>query len=734
MFLTTVPLADIKGLVINMLHFFWPSLLDVSGFLKQFITPIVKASKGKNNVRTFFNLTEYEKWLESTGDNGRGWNIKYYKGLGTSTSVEAKDYFSNLDLHVINFANLSKDTIASEQTADAPQPEIVKSGNDMIDMVFRKTRVNDRRKWLEGTTTTETYLDYTTSTVKEEGVKFTDFIDKEYILFSVYDNVRSIPHIIDGFKPSQRKVLFGCFKRKLRGEVKVAQLTGYIAEHSSYHHGEASLQGTIVGMATSFLGSNNLNLLTPSGQFGTRRMGGKDAASPRYIYTKLEPVTRTIFHPDDDALLNYLNDDGNSIEPDFYVPVIPMILVNGCEGIGSGWSSSIPNHCPREIIANIRRLIAGGEMKPMAPHFHNFTGDIPEKGDNAYSVLGKIERVDDTTLVITELPIRTWTQTYKEFLTKMMMGDKKQPAVLLDFKENHTETTVHFTVSATKENIDQWEQEPGGLLKKFKLTGSLSTRNMVAFYEGKLTRFQSSNEILKLFFKVRSEFYVKRKARLVKNLSNEQRRLANKARFVQEVCTGALTISNRKKVEILSDLKEKGYEMFTDKMDKSAVSDEYSDGTNSEEEDHSIAELAKGFDYLLGLKIWALTFEKAEHLRAECETKKAELDALEATTPNQIWLKDLDAIEATLDDRDKAIALATQEEEEAREKLKYIEAKANEKKGRRKTTKKRKGTPKTPPDIVPVSGSDDDSNAKGTEEPPSKKPRVSASPQSTCSD
>jgi DNA topoisomerase II len=230
-----------------------------------------------------------------------------------------------------------------------------------------------RKQWLNGLTK-DTYLDYTE--VKDEGVKYSDFINKEYILFSQYDSVRSIPNVLDGFKPSQRKVLFGCIKRKLKGEIKVAQLTGYIAEHSAYHHGEASLQGTIVCMAQNYPGANNVNLLTPSGQFGTRRMGGKDAASARYIFTKLEPITRAIYHPDDDELLNYLQDDGSQIEPEYYLPVIPMILVNGAEGIGTGWRSSVNNYNPRDVTDNLRRLIKGEEMQAMVPYYYGFTGDV----------------------------------------------------------------------------------------------------------------------------------------------------------------------------------------------------------------------------------------------------------------------------------------------------------------------------------------------------------------------
>ena len=357
---------------------------------------------------------------------------KYYKGLGTSTSAEAKEYFSHLDLHEINFDTLSNDRFVAQDEFDEILPDKVQSGSDMIDMIFRKDRVPDRKMWLENNKVSpETYLDYS-KVVKSKGVKYSQFLNKEYILFSVYDNARSIPHIMDGFKPSQRKVLFGCLKRKLKGEVKVAQLTGYVAEHSAYHHGEQSLQGTIVAMASNFCGSNNINLLTPSGQFGTRRMGGKDAASARYIFTKLEAITRTIFHPDDDQLLDYLKDDGNSIEPRYYVPVIPMLLVNGADGIGSGWSSNVPNFNPRDIITNIRRMIIGEDVVPMVPYYHGFTGEIKPTGAGKYSVQGRIERLDDETLLISELPVKKWTQDYKEMLEKMITGDDKKPAEIIE--------------------------------------------------------------------------------------------------------------------------------------------------------------------------------------------------------------------------------------------------------------------------------------------------------------
>ena len=248
-------------------------------------------------------------------------------------------------------------------------------------------------------------------------------------------------------------------------------------------------------------------------------MGGKDHASARYIFTRLEKIARAIFHPDDDPLLNYLNDDGLSIEPEYFMPVIPMVLVNGSEGIGTGWSCTIQNHDPREIIANIRMMIDGEEPVEMHPRFFGFRGEIiAETGKRAgrHIVKGIIGRTNATTLKITELPIGKWTQDYKAFLEGMMTGTDKSPGEISDFKENHTENTVSFTVNASKEAIDAFEEEKEGLHGKFKLSTTISSTNMTAFDKsGKIKTYKTSLEILLEFYRQRKVFYIARKDMLM---------------------------------------------------------------------------------------------------------------------------------------------------------------------------------------------------------------------------
>lgn len=537
--------SHIKGLLINFIHHNWPTLLK-RNFVEEFITPIVKATKG-SHVMTFFSLPEFEEWKKET-ENCHTYNIKYYKGLGTSTAKEAKEYFSDMTRHRIRF----------RYEGDQDDQNII--------MAFSKKCVDQRKEWLTN------HMDETKRR-KEVGlgerflyqkdtraVSFTDFINVELVLFSNYDNVRSIPSMIDGFKPGQRKVIYTCFKRNDKKEVKVAQLAGSVAEKSAYHHGEASLMATIINLAQNYVGSNNINLLMPNGQFGTRLTGGKDAASPRYIFTLLSPLARFIFHKHDEALLKYEMDDNKKIEPVYYLPIIPMVLVNGADGIGTGWMTKIPNYNPREIVENIYRMMDGGEPKPMIPFYKNFKGTIDSCGDYRYVLSGEISVIAADKVEITELPVGVWTQTYKEsVLEPMLHGTDKVPAMITDFKEYHTDVDVKFIVTLNRDKLQELERE--GLHKAFKLQSTTTITSMCAFDEAQcLHKYDSVMHILRTFYKVRLEGYHDRKTHLEGILKAEASKLSNQARFILEKCDGDLVIENKKKKDMIAELIRRNYD------------------------------------------------------------------------------------------------------------------------------------------------------------------------------
>jgi len=618
--------SHIKGLVINFVSTFWPSLMKIPGFIQEFVTPIVKVTRGQTS-RSFFTLSEYETWKESHND-GKGWKIKYYKGLGTSTSQEAKEYFSDLGQHKLDFVYSGDENMAD------------------LDMAFSKKKADARKDWLNSYDH-DAFIDHT-----QETINYSDFVHKELVQFSVADNMRSIPSMVDGLKPGQRKVLFSCFKRNLKNEIKVAQLAGYVSEHSAYHHGEASLCGTIVNMAQTFCGSNNMNLLHPAGQFGTRLQGGKDAASPRYIFTQLTAMARMIFNPNDEACLDFLLDDGMSVEPQWYMPVLPMVLVNGADGIGTGWSTSVPNYNPSDIIANLRRMTSGEELEPMLPWYRGFKGTITRKvkDPKSFETVGVITVTGETTLEISELPVKKWTQDYKEFLEDNLLdNEKNKNAFIKEYKEHHTDTKVSFAVTMpSAEALEAAVKE--GLEKKFKLTSSITTSNMHLFdKKGSIKKYDNPEDILASFFRLRIKMYGKRKEHLVKKLGSEWRKLDNRVRFITMILDGDLVISKKKKKALLGELKKLGFEQFTKEKKAQAAGDTAEEEVEEEEDDEEQEVATGAYDYLLGMPMWSLTHEKVEALENEASIKREELDRIEGMSLEEMYVEDLDELEETYD-------------------------------------------------------------------------------------
>ena len=689
--------SHIKGLIINFIHTFWPSLIKLNGFMRQFITPILKASKGKE-IKSFYTIPEYEKWVKSMKNNIKGWKIKYYKGLGTSSNKEAQEYFANIQRHRIDFEYRDE------------------KDDESIDMAFNKKKAEERKNWLMN-------FDPNTPPLNLDVTKITynKFINRELILFSMYDNQRSIPSVCDGLKPSERKILYGCFKKNLREEIKVAQLVGYISEHTAYKHGEQSLAGTIVAMAQNFVGSNNINLLMPNGQFGTRNKGGKDCASSRYIFTELNKVTRHLFNQNDSPLMDYIFEEGQKIEPKWYLPIIPMILVNGCEGIGTGWRSQLPCFNPHEIIKSLKSKLEGKGFTPLQPWYKGYQGEIIENKDNKghYIVTGQYhwDENNPKKVIITEIPIKKWTEDYKYFLQELMgieiisrnseentkkkgknngrkksqdksnsededkQKKKKKEIVIEDLRENHTYNRVCFEVTLLDEYAKKFKQDEELFKKTFNLTSTINIKNMVLFSpEGKLKKYNSIEEILQTFYDLRLQYYHLRKDYMISLLKKEVATLSNKARFIKMVIEDELVIKKKKRAVLVNELYELKFDtqtMLNEKKQKTKeelhkelelqnsvnnVDDDNSinvneGNNNSENEDEQKNNKKndikpkvpiKEYDYLLSMNLWSLTQEKIEELLKQKELKEKELATLEQTEVETLWDNDLDNLEEEL--------------------------------------------------------------------------------------
>ncbi len=556
--------SHIKGLVLNMFHVFWPSLIEL-GYVKAMVTPVIKVG-GK----WFFTEHEYR----SANPQPRG-IPKYYKGLGTSTSAEAKEYFKMLDKLLVEF---KKDP---------------KTDESMV-LAFAKDQSNSRKTWLRTYMESEQKPHVPYGHIK--ALTVSDFIHKDQIKFSEEDIRRSIPHVMDGLKPSQRKVIFACLKKNLERDMTVAQLAGYIGEHSAYHHGEASLQGTIVGLAQDFVGSNNLNLLVPSGQFGSRLEGGKDHASARYISTRLSKCTKQIFDPKDDSVLNWLTDDGKSIEPEYYVPVLPMVLVNGCEGIGTGFSTYIPPYNPEDIRNNLVRLLTKKPLVSMKPWFRGFKGTVTQKDTDKHAWI--LEGIASGSTKITELPPGKWIQDYKEYLDGLVESGK-----IKGYENHSTETTPNFVVT----------HNPGCDFDP-KITTVVHTSNMYLITtSGQIKKFESPEEILVEYAKVRLGHYKLRKKHLVDTLKNSLESLQVKADFIEKVICGTIEIFRKSKAQIQESMKT-----------------------------HKIPE--KFWEDCLNVKTYQYTNEEIEKLNRQISENRTELRLIEETTIADMWKNDLLAL------------------------------------------------------------------------------------------
>jgi DNA topoisomerase-2 len=563
--------SHIKGLILNMIHYFWPSLLKLN-FVVSMVTPIIKATKG-SDTKSFYTDSAFRTWY---GDGKQGWKIKYYKGLGTSTSTEAREYFKKIQDLTVKF-------------------DVDMMTDDSIVLAFDKKKADARKTWLlENTAKDADQLEVPYGSVKQ--LDISDFVHKDLVNFSLADLKRSIAHMADGLKPSQRKVMYACFKKNLKDEMKVAQLAAFVAEKSAYHHGEVSLADTIVKLANDYTGSNNINLLEPCGQFGTRLMGGKDASQTRYIFTKLTKEARKIFDPKDDAILNYLDDDGRPIEPDFYVPTLPMVLVNGTEGIGTGFSCYVPPFNPEDIKENIKRILSGDEIVPMRPWFRGFKG-VVHKEDDTWMMEG-VWNWSGRNIVVTELPPGRWTQDYKEYLDGLV--EKK---LIGGFVNNSTTEDVHFEI------MDYMGKD---LLKDLKLRKTFRVSNMHLFHPTKgIYKYESPEEILKDFVELRLEHYKKRKAHLIDVLEKRAEMCGHKSKFVSMVIEGKLVVFKRKKVDL-----EREMSGHFPKIDGN-------------------------WDYLLNTKTVEYTEERVKALVDEARQANVDLERMLKTSHVTMWKNDI---------------------------------------------------------------------------------------------
>ncbi len=575
----------ISGLLFNFIHTLFPSLAKRKGFFCFMRIPIVKIL-GKKPM-TFFSQHAAEEYIKK--NNVKKDDIKYFKGLGTAQDEDIEEDFGRRLVEV----------------------EVDEKGDEMMVNIFGKENADYRKEWI---------MNYSHSQQQEgkdysiENLKITDFLNNELILFSIDDCKRSIPCMLDGLKESQRKILFSAFKRRLNYDdksIKVAQFSGYVAEHSNYHHGEQNLVDTTIKMAQTFVSSNNIPLFFNEGQFGSRVKNGEDAASGRYLFTKLNMPTRKIFRSEDDEFLKDRVEEGDLVEKEFYVPIVPMILVNGCSaGIGSGFSSSIPSHKLEDVINQIHNYLDNKEFDDIVPYFRGFKGSVNVDGKKVITEgvfeEEKVEKSKGKCYRIKEIPIgksNISIYKYKNFLMELQEEKK-----IISFTNNSTESIVDFTVIVSDEvEVDS---------KFLNLVDNVYLSNMVMFGpDNKIKKYDCVKDILKEFCDIRHGLYEVRKEGILKNMEEDLLYLTNKIKFIGEIINNTISLRERDDESLNEELKSKKYAL--------------KEGT---------------YDYLLTIQVRSMTSKRLEELKNKKINLEKEIEEYKNKTIKSIWKEELDEL------------------------------------------------------------------------------------------
>lgn len=688
----------IKGLIMNLFSAKWPSLLKLQDFICDIATPIIKVKKTNKRGKVmdsinFYTEGQFEQWM-SENDEGKGWRFKYYKGLGTFEPEEARDLIKNM--RVTNYFWDSDEIPVFDKDSKEGGFKTENITAYHFDMAFSKGNEDARKDWLNNG-------DEPTEFAPKAGVNnkysYVNFINNQLKEYSKANVARSVPNLMDGFKPSQRKIMYACFKRKLYEELKVAQLAGYVSEHAGYHHGEVSLNETIVSLAQDYVGAGNINLLYPAGSFGSRMGGGKDlkkgddAAATRYIYTYLSNACRKMFNDMDRPLLKYQLEEGIIIEPEYYLPVIPLILVNGVQGIGTGYSSTVQCYNPVEIMDNQLAYIRGEKMTEMLPWFRGYNGTIEKTKAQSYITVGRWTKLGKDRIRIHEIPVGTnfckSFKAYIEFLNSLLGDDSKKKHLVTEKKKGGkagatkvTKTTKgkkssgkdkkdssnststgkgsgtlvglvkdYDIVRATDTDLvvdvefedGVLEQElshktPYQFEKNMKLAFGFSIKNMHLFdQDGKIKKYDTPCDIIKDFCDVRREYYEKRRQFWIKTHHHEYDKASSRYRFVQEYMDGQLDINRKEECEVIRILEtaEPPYPKYSKDADTDDITAPKDPRKKPKE---------PSYDYLLNMSFRSLTKNKLAQLKKEMDTHEKKFTELEGKTEVELWVEDIEEL------------------------------------------------------------------------------------------
>lgn len=429
-------------------------------------------------------------------------------------------------------------------------------------------------------------------------IKIQDLLNKQLVNYASYDNIRKIGSAIDGLKNASRKVIFTVLEKKIKEKTKVLQLSNKCAEYADYLHG--SLDGVVVTLAQDFAGTNNIPLLQKFGNFGTRCI--QEASAPRYIFARGSDELFDLFK--DTEILEQQYFEGSRIEPKFYTPTLPMLLVNGSEGVSSGFAQKILPRNPENLKKYILEKLSGKEpseelLNPYAKNFKgNFRKDLAVP--NKWYIEGVVEHVKNNEYLITEIPFTYDLKSYTNVLDDLV----ESKAIIRYSSESDGENILRFRVTLPKGVNDS-------LITRLKLY-KIVNENYTAIDENlKVREFKSAKEIIDYYIYIKLKFLQKRKTYIIEKLNKDFKILENKLRFLNMYISKELSITDKSKSELETELEKLNFDKFD------------------------------GYSYLISMPIYSLTTDKIKELEISIEKLKKEIETVTKTSIEQMWRKDL---------------------------------------------------------------------------------------------
>ena len=482
-------------------------------------------------------------------------------------------------------------------------------------------------------------------------------------------------NVCDGLKTSQRKIIYACIEENITKPQKVSELGGIVSAKTAYHHGDTSMTGTIIGMSQDFWSANNIALLYGKGNFGNRKEGD-NASSPRYISSYLHPISKLLFHKDDLPLYDYIEEDNKRIEPEFYVPILPVVLINGLDGIGTGFSCQIPKYNPTDIVNRITDLMKGKSITKhsLVPWYRHFKGkiELTDTVKHQYTSTGTMERTGLKSVHISELPIGkfgSWTEPYKNFIESCVTGyaeavksttvvkktatigasataksRKNKEEFLHSFLDNSSDKLVDITIEFEDSKYLDSLIESGEIYKKLKLQDTINISNMHLFdTNGKIHKYSCPEEIILEFYHTRLALYKTRKEYMMHKYKSELVLISSKVRFITEILYGYDHLNESKGTALESDLEIKNAKGIVIFRKKRKEIDNILDlrGYPKNHSSESGGTSSGSYSYLLSMHIQTFSHEKINELLHERDSKQFQIDTLASKGIKDLWKDDL---------------------------------------------------------------------------------------------